>query len=66
MYKIDCQLNGDDFMGVNEDCVSFECNRKNVCGLGSCDAEIIPVPGCELNKMALGGCPLNCLYYFNK
>lgn len=51
-------------MGINEDCICFEYNHKNVYESGSCDAEIIP--GCELNKMALGGCPTHCLYYLSK
>ena len=55
-----------DFMDINEDCISFECNHKNVYGSGSCDAENIPVPGCELNKMAVNGCPIHCLYYLSK
>jgi hypothetical protein len=55
-----------DFMGINEDCISFECDHKNVYGSGSCDAENIPVPGCELNKMAVNGCPIHCLYYLSK
>jgi hypothetical protein len=54
------------FMVINEDCISFECNHKNFYGLGSCDAETIPVPGCELNKMASDGCPIHCLFYVGK
>jgi hypothetical protein len=53
-------------MSINEDCINFECNHKNVYGSNSCDVEIIPIPGCELNKMSLDGCPIHCLYYLSK
>jgi hypothetical protein len=52
-------------MVINEDCINFECNHKNVYGSGSCDTEIIPFPGCELNKMTWRGCPTNCQYYMS-
>lgn len=53
-------------MYIYEDCINFKCDHKNVYGIGSCDAEIIPVSGCELTLMALGGCPTNCMYYIHE
>ena len=50
-------------MPLKEDCINFRYIEKDIIGIGDLVKKTKSIPNCTLNKMALGGCPKDCLSY---